>query len=542
MRCRRWFAARSIMAVAVVIAVSAHGETRPFLKGCGRFKSTWASRPRSYDTQIWDRMAAIGVTITGCDSTWVDIEPTKGSYNAAALDYADFEVNEIRGRGIEPVMFLGLTPQWAKLRPDLPPHRTPPAEDYVREFEDFHTFIANRYKGKVRYYFFWNEPNGCSWVNDGCSNGSEYALYTRWLIRCSEAVKAADPDAKIIGARIDYHAGVTHGYQYVEGMYDNGAGPHIDGVAIHPYNWAGTLHWQALTDTRAAMVSRGYPEHELWLTEYGWNTTDRDLQAERLTEVLEELHKPQWSFVTMANYLVLNDGAGVENYGLMDANLNPRPAYYAFRDFQPPAPPSGALQNASFEEGIGALTGWYISSIAGEGPDLPALNNTNPYGPRTPFGDRFGGKVTSWLGMNFRLGQILAVADPSPSRARIDWTFSAHVNLHCRHNDGVAYPENMHQVWEIGWNNDGSMPADIDSCDNYREIASVDGSFSGNDPAGFYPLEAQGSLPNVGGVEYVVLRVHMYNDVAREWSMVNADNIAFTATAVGLATGSLSTF
>jgi len=309
---------------------------RPMLFSMGRYNASWAGRPRSYDEALWDHMVTIGATASGGGLAWCDGEPEQGVYDWDRIDYADFAVNEMVERGLEIAFFTGLTPQWAKLYPDLAPHRTPPREDQdvIDSFMAFHTFVADRYKGKVKYYYFWNEPNGCSWINDGCANGDSYPLYTRWLIRASQALKAGDPDAKVIAGRLDYHAGVSHGYEYVQGMYDHGAGPHIDGVAIHPYDWAGTIHWQALTDTRNVMVANGDADKPIWITEYGWNSTDYQSTADKIVYVLTELKKPEWDFVEMANYLVLNDGPGVENYGLIDADLtSPRAGYYAFQNF-----------------------------------------------------------------------------------------------------------------------------------------------------------------------------------------------------------------
>jgi len=335
---------RSLWLCIIVVALwsgpFAAAQSRPFLFACGRYTAMWAGRPWSYDQQCWDHMVNIGVTMTGCGLCWCDAEPEPGVYDWDQIGYADFAVDEILARGMEPTFFLGLTPQWAALRPDLPPHRTPPAEEYVDEFMDFHRFVADRYRGRVRYYFFWNEPNGCSWINDGCANSDSYPLYTQWLIRCSQAVKQMDPDAKIIGGNLDYHSGVPNGWQYVEGMYQCGAGPYIDGIAIHPYDWSGTIHWQAIIDTRNVMVAWGDADKGIWLTEYGWNTGSEQERADKLTQTLTELKKDQWSYVVQACYLVLNDGSGVENYGLMDADLNPRAAYYAFRDFDKTFPPA----------------------------------------------------------------------------------------------------------------------------------------------------------------------------------------------------------
>ena len=87
----------------------------------------------------------------------------------------------------------------------------------------------------------------------------------------------------------------------------------------------------------------------------------------------------------------------------------------------------------------------------------------------------------------------------------------------------------MHQLWEIGWNADGSAPASVNRCDHYRTIASIDGTYTGNDRNNFHPLSVVSEIRDVAGLKYVALRVRLYNDSAREWSMSNIDNVSFTA-------------
>jgi PKD repeat protein len=583
---------------------------RPFLFACGRYYATWAGRPWSYDQQCWDHLVDIGATMNGCGLAWCDLEPTQGSYDMTPVQYTDFQVDEMVARGIEPSFFVGLTPAWAALRPDLPPHRTPPSESYVTQFQDYCRFIANRYQGKVHYYFFWNEPNGCSWINDGCGNADSYPLYTKWLIRCSQAIKQVDPNAKIIAGNLDYHSGVAQGYLYVQGMYDNGAGPYIDGIAIHPYDSGGTIHWRAVTDTRNVMVANGDADKGLWLNEYGWTGISEEDKSNRLTQVLTQLKQPEYSYVVMACYLVLNDGSGVEGYGLMDKNLNPRLSYYAFRDFDKSwpdyvdfsadvtsgplpltvqftdestvagasawlwefgdgatstvqnashqytedgvytvrltvtgtggpetaekadyiragtIPPTPGVANPSFEANGGSYDGWQIVQVSGEGPDTPPLDNTNPWGPTTPFGTHFGGKITNGLALDFYLGQVIGTSDWDPAATDADWTLSAWVQLNSTQS-GSPNPAGVHQVWEIGWNDDGSEPTGITACDHYQVVASIDGNYTGNDQVIFYELTGSGTISGVTGLRGVAVRAHLYNDGTFWWTLDNIDNLSF---------------
>lgn len=189
---------------------------------------------------------------------------------------------------------------------------------------------------------------------------------------------------------------------------------------------------------------------------------------------------------------------------------------------------SPAIVNPSFEDHGGTLDDWRISLLDGKGPDNPPHSNANPYGPTTTFGDYFAGKITSWQLMDFTMGQIVEVADYDPAGERVVCSLSAYVQLHS-HTGLTEEPLNVHQLWEIGWNDDGSVPASVNRCDHYRTIASMDGTYTGNDRHTFYPLSVVSEIRGVTGLKSVALRVRLYNDSAREWSMSNIDNVSFTA-------------
>jgi len=195
----------------------------------------------------------------------------------------------------------------------------------------------------------------------------------------------------------------------------------------------------------------------------------------------------------------------------------------------PPPPPVPGVDNPSFEESGGSYDGWEIVRVYGEGPDNPPLDNTNPFGPRTPFGDHFGGKITNGLPMSFYLGQVVGVSNWHEESNGVHWQMSVWVQLYCMHENNPN-PTGVHQVWEIGWNNDGSEPTSIMNCDNYQVIADIDGTYTGNDQGNFYQLTASGTITGVPGLRAVAIRVHMYNDAAWWWTSDNIDNLDFVAT------------
>lgn len=196
--------------------------------------------------------------------------------------------------------------------------------------------------------------------------------------------------------------------------------------------------------------------------------------------------------------------------------------------------PGTTVTNPSFEDSGGSYNGWSISHVDGEWPDNPPLNNGNPWGVVTAYGTHFGGKITNGLTLNFYLGQVIGVTDPDPSAFQADWQLGSMVQMRAT-VDTTNVPNGVHQVWEIGWNNDGSLPSGIMGCDNYQTVAAFTGAYTSND-YGFHQFSVTGTIRDIqarawtSGLQGVVIRVHMYNDASYWWTFDNIDNVSFTIT------------
>ncbi len=312
-----------------------------YLYGCGVMWGAWlgldAGRARLWDERCMEMIRDLGGTCVPANFAWIDIEPRRGEFH---WDSVDHQVEAARARGLELFAYSGLTPDWA-LPPEAPKdqpgigYRFPPAEEFAGDFESFFETLARRYKGRVKYYEFWNEPNGCSWINAGCANANMAHTYVPWLRRWYQAMKRGDPDCVLAVGGLDYHEGVSEGWRYIEDIYTHGGGAYFDAVALHPYG--NPLNWQAIHDTWGVLERHGDGHKRLWINEYGWNTTDEPLKAQRLRETLERLATPEFHMVFQANYLVLTDlTPGGHDFGLCAADLEalrpvPRASAEAFR-------------------------------------------------------------------------------------------------------------------------------------------------------------------------------------------------------------------
>ncbi len=307
-----------------------------------RLPSRYRDRPQDYDRRQMDLIVGAGGTGIQIDLGWCRLEPEPGRWD---WEVTDRRVEEARKRGLELAGYLGNTPDWAVPEAEpgqekLPGYRTPPDERFAGPFTEYCRAVAGRYRGAVGQYTFWNEPNGCGWVNGGCSNMGGFPLYTRWLKRAYRALKGGDPGCLVGAGALDYHSGVPAGWRYLQGIYEEGGKPFFDAVEIHPYA-PGGLHWQAIRDTRRVMLEHGDGHKPIWIGEYGWpkplgRRAVRDLEA-----VLDLLRRGEFHFITHARYLVVSDlNEGL--YGLCGIDLKPRAVYHAFRRFPKVFLPAGA--------------------------------------------------------------------------------------------------------------------------------------------------------------------------------------------------------
>jgi len=136
--------------------------------------------------------AAIGVKLLRTGYTWESLEPSPGEFRFDRLD----DLMALNGKyGMEHIFMVSYTPAWAA-KPELVKNakdwnewnKSAPDPDALEKFVE--TFAA-RYKGKIRIYEFWNEPDLDFWRGTADE-------YLECLKQVSRALRRTDPDAKLI--------------------------------------------------------------------------------------------------------------------------------------------------------------------------------------------------------------------------------------------------------------------------------------------------------------------------------------------------------
>lgn len=213
---------------------------------------------------------------------WGYYEPEKGVYR---WDHADMVIAHARRQGLKVIARVGFVPDWA--RPGgsdvsyLDPERYADLGEYV------HAFVG-RYRDQVDHLIVWNEPNlGLEW-GYRLPDPAEYAQMLRVTYR---RAKEANPNITVLGGALAPTLGAHDAVSdlvYLQGMYDAGAAPYFDALAVHAYGWRlppdeppepDVISFSRTLLLREIMVRNGDDDTPIVITEGGWNDHPRWTKA-----------------------------------------------------------------------------------------------------------------------------------------------------------------------------------------------------------------------------------------------------------------------
>jgi hypothetical protein len=229
----------------------------------------------------------------------------------------------------------------------------------VSAYADFMGSLAKEFAGRVAVWELWNEPDGTFWTGDGSATPAHYAAM---LKATYPAIKAQDPGATVIVGGL-----VGHDFDFVEGLYDNGAGPYFDGVGVHTDTACridapgvvyreesgriGRFAFTGYREVHATMERHGDGAKGIWMTEIGWNdaadltcdeganqgTRAKGVSAADQAKFLKQAFAcvaPD-PYVKLMSWFTLQDGVASSRFGLFDAAGTIRPAFAALQSVRP---------------------------------------------------------------------------------------------------------------------------------------------------------------------------------------------------------------
>ena len=229
-----------------------------------------------------------------------------------------------QAEGLQLVFRLDDPPAWAIGDEDALGSQAPPQN--FQDYADFVAAVATHFKGRVRHYQIWNEPNIFpEWGNQPVSPEA----YAELLQMAAAAIREADPEAVIVLAAMasttayagdSRPGGSLNDLVYLERLYQAGAAPWFDVLAVQGYGlWSGptdrrmhplVINFGRVRFVRDLMVQHGDADKPVWISEMNWNAVPAgqiapfgrvslETQARYLPLAFERIR--EWPWVELAN-------------------------------------------------------------------------------------------------------------------------------------------------------------------------------------------------------------------------------------------------
>ncbi|HTL36222.1 MAG TPA: family 1 glycosylhydrolase [Kofleriaceae bacterium] len=280
--------------------------------------------------------AQLGVRYVRTDIWWFSIEPTRGHYDQAALDFYRWYVEEADHHGLSIVAIVSGAPDWARAL------YSSDRAAFVTAFGNYSEQVAKAVGDRVRIYQLWNEPNH---INDFPDGDTDVALFR--AAKDGLARGATIPFRTAINVLVDGHDGpFGHWEDDLRYYLDHGARSSIDIIAIDHYpgtwsvgDWGGNIvdRLFALGSEQGksvAIFEAGYATSHCVLplnTESGQVGWIHDQIPKMRSKILAGTGAP---FV-LVNWFKLDDrNTGncfdpEDNFGIVHTDRTPKPAFAA---------------------------------------------------------------------------------------------------------------------------------------------------------------------------------------------------------------------
>ena len=322
-------------------------------------QSLWSSSSNDDLDHELDLSQQAGVNTVRVDVAWSSLQTDgPGQFSQWYVDKLDRFVNGAAARGIRVIPTLWSTPCWASSAPDTLKQGCAGAwwdRDVTKylpsdpaDYGAAAKWMTARYGTKLAALEVWNEPN---LPDDSFLISSDKAGdYARLLKAAYPAAKAGNADVPVIGGVLAFSD-----TDFLKQLYANGIKGFEDGIAVHPYNewrdpsdlwrdqWKEYAFIPGLNALHDTMQAAG-DDQPVWVTEFGWTTCNagsgrwcvsEDQQATYTRKAYDIL--AGMDFVRSATLYQLRD-RGTDpndpeaNFGLLNRDLSPKPAWTAFKD------------------------------------------------------------------------------------------------------------------------------------------------------------------------------------------------------------------
>jgi hypothetical protein len=257
-------------------------------------------------------------------AVWSGIQTSRGSYNWSRLDQI---VNVMSSHHVTILFNFARTPQWASSSPSktcgggpgqcMPPYSMTDWGNWVRA-------VVTRYKGRIKYYELWNEPDAWNWWSGTTSQMVQMAKVAYPII------KSVDPDAIVVSPAPQG----LNAFKWMDGYFAAGGAAYADVIAFHGYVThpggfaAAPETWVTIADNMRNVMNKYRVYKPLIDTEVSWGLNSQLPSASGQTAFVARIYMMHWLHgVNRAFWDVWDNG----NYGtLYQGSLLPGGLSYTY--------------------------------------------------------------------------------------------------------------------------------------------------------------------------------------------------------------------
>lgn len=222
--------------------------------------------------------------------SWSALNPAREAYHWAVLDAL---VDDSLRHGVDLVYTFGYVPSWASTNAAGKCGAAPAGSCYaptIRAWKDFVSRIVARYKGKIRYWELWNEPDA-----DNFWRGSNAQMVA--MAREAHAVVEAAG-----GTLLSPSPQGMRAWQWLDNYFSAGGAAYTDVISFHGYlHGAPEMLPTLIANIRRVQARHGLAALALWDTEHSWGAADWPMGA-------DENQQAAW----LARYLLLSFSQGIQ--------------------------------------------------------------------------------------------------------------------------------------------------------------------------------------------------------------------------------------
>ncbi|MCX7918421.1 MAG: cellulase family glycosylhydrolase [bacterium] len=279
----------------------------------------------THHTRTCQLMAEAGIKLIRDELYWSNLEREKGKIIFPENYLQNVEIT--LAHGIEPLIILDYG------NPNYDNGRAPYTDEGREAFARYCTAVVSKFKGKIKYFEIWNEPNIPGfWKPE--PNPKDYFLLLKTVY---QACKQANPNCVIL-------AGATSGVdlKFFEEVFKLGGLQYMDVLSLHPYTGVSPEGNDLVGKLIAArkLTEKYRKSLRIWITEIGYPT---HTGPNGFTEQTQSDYLVRTYFHSLASgyvdavfwYWFGPDGPdetySEDRFGIIRSDWSPKPAYIAYK-------------------------------------------------------------------------------------------------------------------------------------------------------------------------------------------------------------------